>query len=322
MKTIIFGSTDDYCELLLNDLIKQDDIILFNDEVHINNKYVKLIYKIIWKFNILFPYLGTLTYSFHNWYLRKLTNNANFSYEEKYLIIIFDARDIAYNITFIKFLRKKIECKVVLFFWNPITKTLFNEKKHKKLYDLIITSIKEEKPHFKVLEIPSFYSKIQVRQKEVLNDIFFIGADKKRIDFIHAFYKKAKLHGLKCDFYITGVQKDKCMYDEIHYNCYIPYKEVLEKIASSKCILEVIQSGTIDSTLRTKEAIVYNKLLITTNLNVVFEKFYNDQYIRIISSIDDFDFSFIKDIKNVDYKYSGEFSPNAFLDKIVEKLEE
>ena len=109
-------------------------------------------------------------------------------------------------------------------------------------------------------------------------DVFFIGRDKGRLDKIISVYRECREAGLKCNFIIVGVPKEKqIMSQEINYSDYIPYSKILELIQQSRCVLNIMQSGASGITLRDKECIIYNKYLITDNDAIFDSPFYTPQ---------------------------------------------
>ena len=97
-------------------------------------------------------------------------------------------------------------------------------------------------------------------------------------------YDKLSNAGLKCDFFICGVEKkDQIFREGIVYNKRISYDEVLKHVKASKCVLEVLQNGNNYVSIRTNEAIQYNKKLLTTNSEIINTSFYNKELVQIFS---------------------------------------
>ena len=68
---------------------------------------------------------------------------------------------------------------------------------------------------------------------------------------------------------------------------WMDYKEVIDIVKQSNCILEVVQEGQNGITLRTMEAVCYGKKLLTNNKNIVKYPFYDSKYISVFEDIDD-----------------------------------
>jgi hypothetical protein len=111
----------------------------------------------------------------------------------------------------------------------------------------------------------------------------------------------------KYDFYFIGFEKNRAhIISELkrrleNYNCFfkvvhsvsecLPYSANMQNIATSKCIIEIVQDGQKGSTLRPLEALSLKKKLLTNNKNVKDYDFYSPQNIFILGedNIDDID---------------------------------
>lgn len=77
-------------------------------------------------------------------------------------------------------------------------------------------------------------------------------------------------------------------YDKIE-NCLRPYyitqrisyPDMLDRVKASRCLLEVIRGDNSGWTLRTMEALIYGKKLITTNKHIIEAPFYTQANIYI-----------------------------------------
>ena len=108
--------------------------------------------------------------------------------------------------------------------------------------------------------------------------------------------------------------------DDINYNKWLPYKEVLRRMRRSRCVLEILQRPGEGPTLRMVEAFVYNKKIITNDAGATANPFYDERFIQIFDAPKNLDPSFIKDDIEADYHYRGEYSAMNFLKLIDEYL--
>ncbi|MDZ4197079.1 MAG: hypothetical protein U1C51_07570, partial [Candidatus Izemoplasmatales bacterium] len=154
-------------------------------------------------------------------------------------------------------------------------------------------------------------------------DLFFVGKAKDRLDEIISVYDRAVEHNIKCLFYLFDVDENDVKYREgVHYNVWLDYTQILNLVSKSKCLLEVAQKGTSGFTLRSLEAITYNKLLLTSNDFIKTLKYYNTDYIQIYNDVNDIDFGFIMKQIDIDYQYLDDFSPKKLLEFLEKKLYE
>jgi hypothetical protein len=165
---------------------------------------------------------------------------------------------------------------------------------------------------------PAVYSKLDESKLPKLehSDVVFVGAAKDRLDEIHAIYKKLTDADLKCDFYITGVDEEKRIYQGITYaDKKMSFTNYMAHELASDCIIEILQHNTSGRTLRMMEAVIYNKKLITNCSEIINMKYNNPNNVLVFNSVDDIDLSFF-DYSVVDYGYEGDFSPVHILDCI------
>ena len=161
------------------------------------------------------------------------------------------------------------------------------------------------------------YAKIDGLEDNIENDVFFCGKAKDRLEDIYEIYNVLNSNGLKCDFYVTDVPKEKIKENyNIHYNEKISYKEYLNHVAKSKGIVEVIQKNSSVATLRFKEALAYGKVLITNNENV--ETNYNKKQIYVYSNLKEIDIDSIKESLNLKFSYCKFDELYHFLEKLCE----
>ena len=105
------------------------------------------------------------------------------------------------------------------------------------------------------------------------------------------------------------------------------YMSYLRNMQHTKCLLEVMQGGSEGLTLRAIEAICYNKMLLTSNTDIVSIDYYNKDYISIIINKNNelyIDPSFLARMKQniiVNYYYDGGFSPKYLLQHIELNLQ-
>lgn len=150
--------------------------------------------------------------------------------------------------------------------------------------DLVATYNEEDAEQYGFHIIPMVITRYAVEPNEnCKSDILFVGQERGRLDLLHSIYRKATAVGLVCDFTIIGVDSKKRLVDtSINYDRRISYGEVLEKIASTKCILNIPQNGVKGLSLRDYEAVANKKYLLTNNELAFTSKLFRDgQVIRV-----------------------------------------
>lgn len=157
------------------------------------------------------------------------------------------------------------------------------------------------------------------------HDLYFIGYAKDRLDYLYEIFDTLSTKGVRCNFKLAGVPKDKRRSDKgLHYlDTRLGYKEVVQDILKSRCVLEIVQANSTGVTMRTFEAITYKRKLLTNRHNADERKYFDNEQIREIHSIKDIDTEFLKSpipyekLSNVDA-----FSPTKELELFENLLNE
>ena len=148
--------------------------------------------------------------------------------------------------------------------------------------------------------------------------ILYVGGcrSKSRLDTLHALYDHLKDQA-HCTFYLNGVAPEDANREGIIYNHPLSYAEVVQLVQQNDIIVEIMNGTQAGNTLRLKEAVCYNKCLLTNNQTVKSSPYYNSNYMQIFDEVGDIALSRFS--HDVDYHYQGEFSPCRLMERIVER---
>lgn len=161
---------------------------------------------------------------------------------------------------------------------------------------------------------PDFVSE----NKNYENKAFFVGAAVNRLDSLHEFLYKIASNVEGCEFRIAGVRKGKQLFPKhIKYNQRLAYNEALQYAYNSDCIVEIVRKGQSGVSLRTCEAVSFNKKLITNNSNVVTLPFYDSKYIKVVNQPEDIDVEFIRKQIDINYNCGDIFSPVKIIEILI-----
>lgn len=154
-----------------------------------------------------------------------------------------------------------------------------------------------------------------------MSDLFFIGRAKDRLSKLQTIAKLCANKSILPNFSILVNDINQESIKGVKYiNKVLPYDEVLSQILSSKCILDIVQDGQNGLTMRTYEAIFYNKKLITNNKAVKRLKYFDPNYIQVVESLNSVDVEWINRGGSVDYQYQGDYSPIHLIEQIKRDL--
>lgn len=147
--------------------------------------------------------------------------------------------------------------------------------------------------------------------------VFYVGScrSKERLDILHRLYDHLS-NQADCTFYLNGVDEADMTRSGIKYNHPLTYKQVIELVQQSDVIVEIMNGCQTGNTLRLKEAVCYNKLLLTNNQTITDTPYYNSKYMQVFNKVDEIDLS--KFLPNPDYCYAGEFSTKRLINLIID----
>lgn len=185
-----------------------------------------------------------------------------------------------------------------------------------KNFDAVITYDRSDarKYNLPFVEIPIWVSHSRP-SGEIREELYFCGRDKKRIDFLLAIYDRLAAAGLRCRYRIESEGKT---YDRpgIEFADWATYESVADEVLDANCILEILALNNHGSTLRYKEAVIYNKKLLTTNPGIADLPYYDPRWMRCFEKPEDIDLEWLRTVENVDYGYKGDFSARHFLQDV------
>jgi hypothetical protein len=317
---VIMGNAHEYCEVMCSDIIGKKDVVFINKPNNLKSNFGKLLDFLFQKLSeeaklSLFPSIRYKSYFC----------GAAVPDGEDIRFIFFDSNAHAKDEAFLKYIRNKYKAKLVLYVMNPASAMELNPELCSNFYDSIFTVFSNDADSYGWNVCKHIYAKIMLEEPARYDgydtDVFFAGRAKNRLQNILRTYKFLVSHDIKCDFHIFGVDKRQMRYDDdIKYNKWMPYKELLKRMRRSRCILEILQKHGEGPTLRMVEAIVYNKKIITNNETAAANQFYDERFVQIFDTPENLSLNFIKNDIEPDYHYRGEYSAINFLKSIEEHL--
>lgn len=318
---VIFGSDEDYHIISYNDINNVENAIylyknLYTENAVLNflhrvhrtpniNKYLKLPFRNIW--NGLY---------FKN----------NFINDNPICFIFFSGRYEMFKYGLLDYLKIKYPgSKYVCFYQDLVSKLIhLNINRVKERFDLVLSFDQADVEKYGLIYYPLIYSEYSCNIPNQVkdSDVYFVGKAKDRLSEIIDAFEYLDAEGLKCDFHIVGVKREEQAYkDKIDYCNQMPYIENISRIKSTRCILEIMQQGGHGYTLRVCEAIMYDKKLLSNNIELLNAPFYSKDCISIFKDSTKIDTEFIRNgNKNVSYNYKDKLSPKNLLDFITDKL--
>ena len=125
------------------------------------------------------------------------------------------------------------------------------------------------------------FSISQLREKQPIEyDIFYVGADKGRAEYLLLLKKQFEEMGLKTKMIITADKRFS--FPNKIYSKPIPYEQVLDYDAKSRAIMNIVLPGQMGATKRDFEALFLKAKLITNNKNIKTFDFYEPKNVFIL----------------------------------------
>lgn len=238
------------------------------------------------------------------------------------LFILYEMNVLSTDFDSIRLLKKKYpKSKFVLFFSNVIGTVRPKETKllidNRNLFDLIYTfspndALKYDLRLFFGGAFP--YDPIQIsRDEKYKSDIFWIGTNKGRYDYLVDISRKLKRNGVNVKFLITKENGDYDTSDVEVISEYLSYTEYLKYLYNSDCILDLASLG--GGTIRMTEMIAYDKLMATNNPAILQSELYDPSQVMFFNDVSD---ELVKFIKQNRHKHIPveKVSTRAFIDEV------
>lgn len=200
-----------------------------------------------------------------------------------------------------EFLRKlkstNPKAEFINFHWDSITPN-YNYLHIIPYFDKVFSfDVKDCESFSKIKYLPLFFldcygdSRKEGLEESIDKDLLFIGSwrNKERYDLIKLTEKFCEQNGLRFYYYlhfslmaqIDSIRRDQLIAKQAHSKT-LSEKAILALLASSNTIIDFPSSYQSGLTIRTFETLGAGKKLITTNRNILYEPFYNPEYISLI----------------------------------------
>ncbi len=192
-----------------------------------------------------------------------------------------------------------------------------------KIFDLVYTFDKSDAENYNLLYFNTPYSKLMfISQNSKYNGVYFCGSEKGRASFLDKIAIQLDKLNILYKFDVYSKTKTEKKYNfKLKFDDYKTYSEILKDTLEYSCILDIVQSGRNEDTglsLRVYEATVYNKILITNNINIFNYNLYDPRYMHYIKDESEIQIEWFNDKPN--YGYDGQLSPKLFIKDIESKL--
>lgn len=189
------------------------------------------------------------------------------------LIILFEngIEDLDEIASYIKSVNHGV--RIVLWCWNPVRAKdiLLNSKCVVEIW----TYNRFDAKKYGLIYNPQFYRFMSVLSDGLKTDMIFLGKDKGRRQIVLELVRVAEAQNLKCDITLVDGRNDT-----------MKYRDYLERMIVSRCVVDVVPNQKCGLTLRPLEALFYKKKLVTNYEDIVNYDFYDGENIFILGKDD------------------------------------
>jgi hypothetical protein len=296
----------------LQPFIKMNAVLERIRDIHFNlriNRHMELPFKEIWR-----PYYSLSAYSFKP--------------DEKYCVLCLNGtlRNWFTPEYFKKFRKRHGNVRLVLILYDSLQSQAKNKHSGKiteyiRIFDQVFSFDKKDALENGFEYIYTTFSRpgSVFHEPRLHSHAYFIGMGMGRLELLQSVFQKITAFIDNCNFTIVGVDaKKQIKIPDVRYNLPVDYEEELQYAYNTDCIVEIVKEGQTGVTLRTCEAILFNKKLLTNNEALKTMPFWNERYMRIFHGPEDIDLDFMKKDMEIEYDYQGWFSPLNII-RILEK---
>ena len=205
--------------------------------------------------------------------------------------IVFDQAFSTALVKCIKIINPEI--RVIVYLWNPTYKNISIINKFNKIKHLIsIYSFDKkdcEKYGFYFSPMVYDFSLKCEEYSSIKYGVVFVGYLKNRANLLMQLYSKLRSLNITSFFYVLDDNKtnkaNKNYPFDLH-DSYLEYDKYKEIMIRSYAILDIVQANQVGLTIRTMEALCYNRKLITNNADIINYDFYRKNNVFVLG-IDD-----------------------------------
>lgn len=248
--------------------------------------------------------------------------------------VIFFNASLHYNVympeTLLRYKKQWQGLRYVLFYLDimgcGVSKNADKLRK-RNIFDVVYSIDEKDAKESGAIFWRTFYSKDKKYENiEVIWDMYFCGNSKGRTPILSAIAAQTEQRQMQAKMDVICYEDTETLrkYESINVrevgNC-LSYPEVLHRELQSSCILEIVQEGQTALTLRPYEAVVYNRKLLTNNKSIREFPYWNPEYMQYFEKVEDIDWDWVLEKKEVDYQYDGRYSPVHLLNDIENRLQ-
>jgi hypothetical protein len=179
----------------------------------------------------------------------------------------------------LKYINKRNKnIRIIYWYWDPVFRVGPAKKWMRNIAE-IWSFDPEDCIRYDIKFNTTFYfTNISLPKNNIQYDVFFIGNDKGRVEYLQELEGKFNKLGVKGYYHVIAerIEKGKKQLKRISYLAY------LEIVSKSKVLIDVLPIGQSGLTIRVMESIFLKKKLITNDHSIINHDFYSKDNIFIL----------------------------------------
>ena len=255
-------------------------------------------------------------------------SHCDFDKNEKNYVVIFNSALLQYYSKeyFERLRNKHNNIEYILYIIDPMPNGLWPEiEAALDVFDEVMTIHPYNCKKYGLHYLPYIYAEpkeIPQCQIDKNTNLFFCGvAGDFRQNIISNIVEQCEKNHIVFDFWLKPYGNNAIDNEHVHYS-EMTYAENVQRLKHAKCILEIMHEGFVGITQRYLEAVIYNKRLLTNNVEIKKLPYYNPQYMYYFEKVEDIDWNWVNEDVEVDYHYNGDFSPQKWKSNLLQFLQE
>lgn len=192
-------------------------------------------------------------------------------------------------------------------------------------FDAVYTYYRPDAEKYGFCYFDTYYSKLHdicrtQKERKTPADVFFWGSEKGRGKMLRKVNEVLKRKGCSTEFGICYVEELAYAGSGICCNKELSYREMIERINASTCILDLKGENSKGISLRAYEAYVYGKRLLTNNPQIRDMRGYSKDWVQYFEDPEEIRVDFIRGHDEKKRIYHDEFSPVHFIERLEREL--
>lgn len=232
--------------------------------------------------------------------------------ETNYLVFCHGTRIDRVSAATLERLRKECpNCKLAYYMVDSIERTAFMNDcgaaevlDYLRLFDGAFTYDRADAKAYadavRHIDIPLWQSDAPAPEAPT-SELYFCGHDKNRRELLLAIYDRLTAAGLRCSYRVVTSVKENQKKLGVTYSEWTPYDVCVSELRKANCVLEILPEHNNESTLRYREAVIYNRKFLTNNPEIVHMPYYDPRWMRAFASAEDIDLDWLRAVEPVDY---------------------